>query len=246
MLHKTVTIASLIAFLTIGATTVLAGESGCTPQYGGKECPNVVITLDKKVGNPKSDTKVDAKGGSVEKSTSDLEYLDNIASSDTDKRFHPTQRIVFQLKVKNTSNQTVKDVTVSDKIPFDTVENITTSGSFDASSKVVTIKVDELKANEERVFYITGTIVTSDRLPSEHDVVCSVNQSYVTVSGQRVDEDNAAFCIEKGGKTTSKGGLPVYEAPKTKTTPPTGPEALALIPLAGSALTGLILRRKSK
>lgn len=245
MLQKAVLTSSLVAFSLLGASTVFAGETGCTPQYGGKDCPEVVITLDKKVADPRSMTTVDTKGGTSPKSNSDLTYVDNIASSDKDMRFAPTGSIVFRLTVKNTSNQTVKNVVVTDKIPFDTVENISTSGSFDAQTKTVTINVDELKAGEERVFYITGTIVNADKLPKDQDVVCSVNQSFVTVSNERFDEDNASFCIEKGAKKTTKGGLPVHEAPVTKTTPPTGPELLALIPLLGSAGAGMFLRKKS-
>lgn len=246
MLQKAVLSSALIAFSFIGATTVFAGESGCTPQYGGKECPEVVVTLDKKVANPNSITIVETKGGSAPKSNSDLQYVDNITSSDKDMRYSPTGNIVFELKVKNTSNQTVKDVVVTDKIPFDTVENISTSGSFDKETKIVTIKIDELTAGQEMVFYITGTVVGADRLPSDQDVICAVNQSYVTVSGKRIDEDNASFCIEKGGKKVTKGGLPVHEAPVVKTTPPTGPELFALIPLIGSAGAGMFLRKKSR
>lgn len=248
MLQKVVTIASIAVLSFAVVSPVFAGESS-NPQYSGTTS-NVIVTIDKKVANPKSEIKTTTtKGGTTETVSEEitkLEYLDNITASDTDKRFAPTQKIVFKLTVKNTSDQTVKNVVVSDKLPLDTVANISSEGSFDSTSKTISITIPELKANESRDYYITGTIVTADRLPSEQPVICSVNQSYVSVEGATIDEDNAAFCIEKAVGTVTKGGQIVHEAPKKAVkTPATGPEMLTLIPLIGSGLAGFALRRKA-
>lgn len=240
MLKTFATIASLTAFSLFAAPIVLAGEN-CQPQYGSQECPNVVVTLDKKVLDPRSDDSDETKGGESQ----ELSYVDNITSSDTERRYSPTERIIFKLTVKNTSDQNVSNVVIRDKVPVDAVSNISGDGSFDTNTQVVTINVGDLSAQEEKSFYITGTIVGADRLPSDQDVVCAVNQSEVIVSGTTVDEDNATFCIEKGRGTVTKGGKPVHPSPDVTSTPPTGPAALALIPIAGSAIAGFILRRKS-
>lgn len=240
MLKTFATIASLTALSLLATPMVFAGES-CQPQYGSQECPNVVVTLDKKVLDPRSDDSNETKGGQAQ----ELTYVDNITSSDTDRRYSPTEKIIFKLSVKNTSDQTVENVVIEDKIPVDAVSNISGDGSFDANTQTVSINVGTLGAQEEKTYYITGTVVGADRLPSDQDVVCAVNQSHVKVQNQVVDEDNATFCIEKGRGTVTKGGLPVHEAPEVTTTPPTGPAALALIPLAGSAIAGFVLRRKS-
>lgn len=244
MLRKVVTIASITALSFVAAPAVFAGET-CNPTYGG-QCPDVKVTIDKKVANPNATTTTTKGGKTVTEEVTKLEYLDNIAASDTDKRYSPTQKIVFKLTVTNTSDQVVKNVVVTDKLPLDTVSNISTNGTFDAEKKTVTIKVDEMKAKESKDFYITGTIVTADRLPSEQPVICSVNQSFVSVANTQVDEDNAGFCIGKETGTVTKGGKPVHEAPNVTSTPPTGPELFALIPLVGSATAGFILRRKSR
>ncbi len=63
-----------------------------------------------------------------------------------------------------------------------------------------------------------------------------VNQSFASANDINV-QDNAQLCIQKT--------LPVFPAPTAKTTPKTGPEALALIGLIPSAIAGLVLRKRS-
>lgn len=46
--------------------------------------------------------------------------------------------------------------------------------------------------------------------------------------------------------TTTKGGLPIHPPTKATTTPPTGPMDIALLGLIPSAISGFILRRKTK
>lgn len=249
MLRKAFAIAS-IAVLSFGAVSpVFAGETS-NPQYGG-QTPNITVTIDKKVSDPNSIVKktTATKGGTTETvEESDHKkytYVENITAANTDMRYSPTQKIAFKLVVTNTSNQDIKNVVVTDTVPLDTVANISGDGTFDSQKKTVTIKVGDMKANESKEYYITGTIVTADRLPSEQPVICSVNQSNVSVEGNVMDDDNATFCIEKETGTVTKGGKPVHTAPTVEKTPPTGPAAFALIPLAASAIAGFALRRKS-
>lgn len=47
-------------------------------------------------------------------------------------------------------------------------------------------------------------------------------------------------------KTTTKGGLPVYDPTNATTTPDTGPEMLGLATLIPAAAAGFYLRKKTK
>jgi uncharacterized repeat protein (TIGR01451 family) len=206
------------------------GSVACQPIYGGGQtCVTTdKILIDKKVLDPNSNTKGNAEV-----------FVDNLTMNNS--KYRPDQRIKFQLIVTNTSDSALSEVTVSDIFP-EHITFVSGPGSYDSKSRTLTFKISGLKANESRKFVIEGKVAASGKLPSGQGIVCQVNMASAVAEGKE-SKDNSQFCIEKA---TTKGGLPVMDAPKNmKQTPATGPEAFALIGLIPAGLSGLILRRKA-
>lgn len=219
--------------LAVNAGTVQAagtnyGTSQCQPIYGGGE--NCVKTpqfeLNKTVQNPQTQS-----------------YVDNLGVSDP--KYTATQTVTFKITVKNTSGETLTNLTLKDTLP-NYVEYVSGTGTYDAKSKTLSMTLDKLEKNEVRDFFVQAKVVDASKLPSDESTTCVANQVTVTAMGKTA-QDNAQFCIEKAANPqVSKGGLPVYPPLAAKTTPATGAESLALIGLIPSAIAGLALRRKSK
>ena len=97
-------------------------------------------------------------------------------------------------------------------------------------------------ANECTVIYGGGEIDCKATITATAKVTPSPTRSLekkpATESGQTSPSANA--------EQTTKGGLPVYEPTKADVTPPTGPEALALVTLIPAAALGFYLRKKTK
>ena len=224
----------LIAGAMLFATSTFAGTYGttpCVPTYGNNECEKLNIEIEKKVADPIS---FETKGG-----TTTYTYIDNIQSGDV-RKYVPGQTVPFQLVVTNTGSKTLTNIKVTDKLP-DYITFVSGPAKASVDGKTIIITIDKLAAGESKTIEIVGQVASAGELPADQDTVCVFNQSFVEVNGLK-DQDNAQVCIRK----TSVGGkLPVHPAPVVKKTPPTGPEALALIPVLGGALSGLYLRRKT-
>jgi uncharacterized repeat protein (TIGR01451 family) len=134
-------------------------------------------------------------------------FVDNFAISDP--RFKPNQKVYFQIKVKNTSNETLSNIEVKDIMPsyVDAVEG---PGSYDATTKTISWKYDQLQAGEEKVEKVTAEIYAQNNLPADKGVMCMANKATVNV-GNAYDEDTAQFCVEK-------------EVVNVENVPSTGPE----------------------
>lgn len=208
------------------------GSESCQPIYGGGEtCISTdKVLIDKKVMNPASSTK----GGTEV-------FVDNLSVNDY--KYSADQIVKFQLTVTNTSDKTLSEVSVSDILPS-YVSFVKGLGSYDEKSRTVSFKVNNLNPDESRKYTIEVKTTSNNSLPSGQGVVCVVNQAMARVSNVE-SRDNSQFCIEKT-TTTTKGGLPVMDAPKGMTkTPATGPEMLALFGLIPAGLSGMYLRRKA-
>lgn len=205
---------------TYGSTTTV-----CQPTYGGNTCENTELLIDKKVADPKNQTK----GGS-------LTFTDNLGVNDT--KYSAGQTVTFQIVVTNTGDKTLNNVVVKDVLPqYLTVNANANSGwSFDSKSRTLSTKIDELKPAQAKTFTLSTVIENASQLPTTQDITCVVNQSFASVNDMSV-QDNAQLCIQKT--------LTVYPAPKAKTTPKTGAEVLVLVGLIPSAIGGLILRKRA-
>ena len=214
LLATLVALASIFQLLT---SNVMAqyGEYG---PYGGPE-PSLSIMIDKMVAKP-----VASKGGST-----DQDYVDNLSPSDP--RFLPDEEVFFKIKVKNTSDIKLKDVTVKDFLP-DFVEPVEGPGTFDDESREITIPAGDIEIDEEKVFFIKVKVLSQEELPVDQGLICLVNKAQAYDGGVS-DEDTAQFCVEKEV-------LGVTEVPSA------GPElGLALLIGQFSALSaGLILKKR--
>ena len=174
-------------FLFLFATLIFAlpvdadsGQYGQYGQYAGG-APSTSIMIDKTVSRGE-----ETKGGITQ-------YVDNYAA--TDPRFSAGQKVFFQIKVKNTSNVTLKNLQVKDILPsyLDASEG---PGAYDANTKTISWTYPELKAGEEKIEKIVGVVVDQSRMPQDKGLFCVSNKSTVNANNS-YDEDAAQFCIEK-------------------------------------------------
>lgn len=192
-------------------------------QYGGTT-PNFAIIIDKMVGKPGQ-----TKGGDS------FVYVDNLSASDA--RYAAGQDVWFKLKIKNTSNELLQNVTVKDFLPS-YVDPVEGPGTYDAGSKTITIAAGDLNPDQEKEYFIKTRIVSQDQLPADKGIFCIVNKSQA-YNDKISDEDSAQLCIEKQVQNFVQG---VSKAPAA------GPEMGTLL-LSGQLFAlgaGLFLKRKSQ
>lgn len=201
-------------FLNLFLVNKVIANGGCVPVYGGGvQCPKVgQVLINKFVRNPATGV-----------------FVDNLGL--TDPKYKPASFVTFRLEVKNSGDQTLSKVTVTDKIP-QFVDFMTGPGTFDAKNKTLTFTVDNLGGGSSQVFEITGRVVHQAALPEAKNVVCTTNVVDAKTDSQ-TDHDEAQFCIEKK-----------MEVP---TVPQAGPEhwILSLVGLGTVLTSGLYLRNKS-
>ncbi len=150
-------------FTLLTVTSVEAGTSqyGQYGQYGGG-APSTSITIDKMVGQVTT-----TKGGVTT-------YVDN--NSVSDARYTPGKQVSFQIKVKNTSDSTLTNVEVKDILP-EYVEAVEGPGDYDANTRVITWKYDQLNAGEERTEKVIAQIYAQNSLPTDKSIMCLSNKS---------------------------------------------------------------------
>lgn len=218
-------LANLIALTAISIVFSSVFSSGVSAQYGqygqyGQPEPSLSIMIDKMVGKPFT-----TKGG-----TNSADFVDNLSPSDL--RFQPGDEVLFKLKVKNTSDEKLKNVSVTDFLP-DFVQFVDGKGGFNADSRELTIAVGDLEVDEEKEYIVNVKVMNQEQLPADKGLMCLVNKA--TASNESVsDDDTAQFCIEK-------------DVQGITSVPSAGPEqGIALILGQLSALgLGVFLKRKS-
>lgn len=206
-------VARVVAVLTAVLVFANPASFAQAQQYGQYgPSPSLSIVVDKLVNKPARS-----------------EFVDNLSPSDP--RFLSGQDVFFRLRVKNPTDQTLTNVTVKDFLP-DFVEAVEGPGSFDSSTRTVTINAGDFGLQEEKVYDLKVRVVAQDKLPSDKSVVCVVNRAQAS-NNQVSDEDTAQFCVEK----QVVGAVQV---------PSAGPEiGLALLALNALGFgTGLYLRKR--
>lgn len=178
-MKKLTSFLTIVALLLISTTSVSA-DSGYG-QYGGPSEKGIVI-VDKFVAMPRS-----TKGGVV------YDYVDNLGPQNY--KFGPESYIFFKLKVRNTSDSTVRDITVTDTFPS-FLEIFEDTGKLDKNARKVTISISELKKGEEKEFTLKARVLPQNKLPQDKGLFCLTNQANLT-SPLGTDADTAQFCIEK-------------------------------------------------
>lgn len=204
----------------------------CQPVYGGgQSCPQASnIAINKQVANPKTNS-----------------LTQNLSIKDP--HFAPNQTVTFQISIMNNGQSPISQVNVSDVFPKE-VNFVQGTGNFDQNSKTLSFTINNLQPNESRVFTIQGQVVGASSLPKDKTVTCVVNQAFASSSdnSSAVSQSSSQLCIERTlppAPQTTKGGLPVFPAPSTQSTPSTGPEALPFLLLIPTAAMGIFLRKKS-
>lgn len=203
--------ALIIASLTV--TGRVFANGGCMPVYGGGvQCPRVgQVLIDKTVRNPSTDI-----------------FVDNLGLSDP--KYRPQWTVTFRVTVKNSGDQLLDKVTVTDKLP-QFVDFMSGPGTYDSKNRTLTWEVNNLVGETSQVFEIKARVVHVAVLPSEKSVVCPVNVVDAKSNGQS-DRDESQFCIQKE--------LVVPQVPTA------GPEhwLLSLAGLSTAGVIGLYLRKK--
>lgn len=220
----------LSMFYFLSSPSNAKAEITCQPIYGGGQtCITTgTISVNKTVMNPQTNKMVDNLGIN-------------------DPKYGPEYIVTFQLAITNTSNSVISQIDVRDTIPQ--FMNFSAGpGNFDQSTKNLNFRIENLNANETRVFNVLGRVVNSNSLPNS-SIVCVVNQVNAVTNQGSTAQDNAQFCIEKTlpvtTTITTKGGFPVFPPTDVITAPKTGPESLALFSLIPTAIAGVALRKYS-
>lgn len=167
-------------------------------QYGQfvQPTPAQTILIDKMVAKPYTPTK----GGVV-----NTQYVDNLTPSDP--RFSPGQEVMFKLRVKNTSNVTLNNVTVKDYVPA-YMEPVEGPGTYDSTSRIIMFDAGSFAPNEEKTYYVKMQLYSQDKMPANKGLFCLTNKGQV-YNGYASDDDSAQFCVEKtvvGVTTAPKAG----------------------------------------
>jgi len=216
----------LFVALVLTLIYFLTNYSIVSAQYGqyGQPSPAMTILVDKMVAKPSI-----TKGGATNEATGAI-YVDNLSASDS--RYKAGQTVFFKIRVKNTSNIKLTNVTLKDFIPS-YLETIEGPGTYDANSRTITFNAGDFEANQEKIYYLKTQVAGQNNLPSDKGLFCIVNKAQVS-NGSVSDEDTSQLCIEKE----------VVGAPQV---PSAGPE-MGLVLLMINALgigVGLLIKNKA-
>ncbi len=165
-----------IGFLTLSASSVSAG---CTNSYGTSvECPANNLVVNKKVRHPVNMTV----------------FVENLTSNDT--AYSPTDTVEYDIAVSNTSNVDYSEVTVSDTLPS-YLTFIAGPGTYNASTKVLTFVLPDLKAGTTVHTRFTARVAESSAFPAANDLTCDI-KNYVKATGPdgKTSEDTASLCVQ--------------------------------------------------
>jgi hypothetical protein len=222
-------ISSQIGTQTFAQTPTVATSNDCQQGYGnGQSCPaQHKILVDVLVQDPNT--------GRYEQSLG------------PDAAYAPNEPVNFRVDLTNTD-------TAAKTFPLQTTfpDDFTYAGgpgSYAPETRTTTVSVEGLQPNQTRSFYYTAN-KTNGGNPQAVDCE-NYYKGRVTIESA-TNEDTAQFCIDNrtlGDSTTpgtTKGGQPIYPSQPSTSTPKTGPELMALAALIPAAISGHILRKKSK
>lgn len=193
------------------------------------------------------------------------EFVDVLNPSEA--RIAPDQNAVFRITITNRSSGTLRNINLTDVIPSSLTFVGTQKGEFNESNRTLSYFIESLEEGASESFEAQTRVAPANELPSG-GIVCLTN--LVTVkTGRETATDNVQFCVGAGQSesgsntqesgssngsastgtnsvpTTSKGGKEVHGAFTPATSPNTGPEILALLPLLPAAMGGYYLRRRT-
>ena len=171
----------LVAGLSIGffALTALPVYASCTNSYGTTvECPSNNLVVNKKVRHPVNMNL----------------FVENLTSNDT--AYSPADTVEYDIAVSNTSNVDYSEVTVSDTLPS-YLTFVAGPGSYNASTKVLTYVLPDLKAGTTVHTRFTAKVAESSAFPAANELTCDI-KNYVKATGPdgKTSEDTASLCVQ--------------------------------------------------
>ena len=229
--------AFLLSLLLLSFKAENTFAAGCAPIYGGgQSCPDYSFSIQKQVQKP-------GKGGG--------DFVNNLSINDP--KYAPSQNVTCQVTIRNTGSKKIPTITVVDAFPK-YLSFVSGPGNYNSKSNNLVFTVSGLNIGQEATYTIVGKLVNSNNLPNDQGVICELNQVTATDSSGSVNKTSSQFCLQKdvlaaqetSSTSTTKGGLKVMAAPELTTTPATGPEMVSLALIIPAALSGLLLRRRSK
>lgn len=208
-------------FLVVPASIAEAQSNECQPIYGGGSVcpPSVSFTVTKLVQKP-------VKNG---------EFVNTL--SENDPKFSPGQRVNFQIIVKNTADQEIKQIEVTDTLP-EFLEFVSGNGAFNPNTKTLNITIDTLAKGQSLLFTIVAKAEGAQSLPQDKGVICMNNEVKGISKNGFSASSITSFCIEK-----KVLGVSVQPSSKLNTTPASGAKAAVLLALVPLGLLGFSLRK---
>lgn len=198
-------------------------DTNCQPVYGGGQtCTTGVITIEKDVVNPRTNSDVHDLGVN-------------------DPQFRPGQNIVFHITVRNTGSATISSATVKDAFP-QYLNFLSGPGNFDGNARMLTFQVGNLGPNQSQTFTVMGTIVPSSQLP-QNQSTCIINQASVNTNDNQFAQDSSQFCMQTASSLTP---VPTFSQPQVITSPATGASGLLLSLLIPLGFAGYFLQKITK
>lgn len=193
-------VASAVSGLLLAgfAATPVSAAVRCETQYGGGQiCVTTGnLQINKEVFDPRNN-----------------KFVDNLGIND--HRFSPGEEVTFRLKIKNVGDANFSKVSVTDALP----------SMLELTSGLKDFELSDLTPGETEEREFKARAVSSDKFPSDKNLVCVVNAAEANADSQH-DKDTAQLCLEKK-----------VEAPVPKALPPTGPE-VGVLALVSTALAG--------
>lgn len=243
-----------LLFLIISALPTFAADN-CQPIYGGGQACQTQNSIGfiKEVLNPAGN-----------QFSSNLQPNSHV--------FSRGENIVFRFTLTNNSANSLSNLQINDTLPINLDYVSADNATYNASTRLVTIKIASLKTKETKNYKLTAR-VNSQNLPSNMTPACMTNQAILKSTSFLIfninqAQNTAIFCISANtvSATTkseaipntqgsimnnslpnqTKSQTPIYPAPKTSITPSTGPQPFMLCTLLIFFLLGSFVRNKAK
>lgn len=145
-----------------------------------------------------------------------------------DDRYQKDQIVVFEIKVKNTGDETINKIVVRDAFPQYIDFPSDNDSNWDEGKREYHYEIFDLKPGEESTRQIEGRVTTDSR-------VCVVNKVWAEPEGADSDFDDAQLCIGKEGEVLG-----------VKSMPETGSNLLLISLFTGAVGTGALVGKKKK
>lgn len=145
------------------------------------------------------------------------EYYDNYTTSSY--IFRAGDILYFQVRLRNNSENTYSNIELKDSIP-QYVEPVNTNDPVDGhessySGRNIYWKVDEIKPNSEKFYYIKVRVVEQNKLPAD-EYIAQRNKIFLPAVGNACEDyDDAQFYLTRKpyGTSVTAPGLSVTPVP---------------------------------